>query len=144
MLIVKHTTETQASREDIWNIWHDVKNWNTWDLATEHSSIDGSFKEETTGKWKAKGGPLLEMKLTRVEPLKTFVAEYKLFLARIVASHFLTEAAGKTQITQQLEIKGPLAFLFAYHLGSTMRKDLPQEMERMVKKAESLSKTMNS
>jgi hypothetical protein len=47
----------------------------------------------------------------------------------------------KTHITQQFEIKGPLAFLFAYHLGSKLKKDLVLEMESLKKKAESLNNT---
>lgn len=140
MVIIKHTIETKASREDIWNIWQDVKNYNTWDGVTEYCSIDGAFKEGTKGTWKPKEGPPLQMKFTRVEPLKVFVTEFKLFLARIISSHYLTESTGRTQITQQIEVKGSLAFLYAYHLGSAMKKNLPQEMEAIVKKAESLKK----
>lgn len=140
MLIIKHTlVANKVSPEDIWNIWQDVENYNAWDLVTEYSSLDGSFKEGAKGKWKAKEGPILEMKVTRVEPLKVFISEFKLFLARIVASHYLTESAGKTHVTQQLEIKGPLAFLFAYHLRNTMKKNLPIEMESLIKRIEFLN-----
>lgn len=143
MLIIKHTLETQASPEDIWEIWQDVKNWNTWDHGIEYSTLDGPFAAGTTGSLKPKGGPLLRTRLTHVEPLKMFVDESKLFLARITVSHYLTESAGKTQVTTQIEMSGPLAFLFAYLIGRTMKKNLPQEMEAMVKKAESLNKVKN-
>jgi Polyketide cyclase / dehydrase and lipid transport len=136
MLIIKHTIETTASPEAVWNIWQDVKNWNTWDYKTEYSSLDGAFKRGTKGKWKLKGGPVSAIKLTRVEPLKIFVMEYKLFLARIVVSHQLCESAGKTQVTEQIEIRGPLGFFFAYHLGRAIKKSLPQDMQTLVKKAE--------
>ena len=138
MVIIKHTIATKASRETIWNIWQDVKNYNRWDDVTEYCSLEGPFKEGTIGRWKPKGGHALQVKLIQVEPLKIYVTEFKLFLARIVSSHYLTESAGKTQITQQLEIKGPLAFLFAYHLGSTIKKNILLEMEALVKKAENL------
>lgn len=138
MLIIKHTVETQASSEDIWHIWQDVKNWNTWDHGIEYSSLDGPFIEGTTGSLKPKGGPLVRTRLTCVEPLKMFVDESKLFLARIIVSHYLTESSSKTQVTHKIEMTGPLAFLFAYLIGRTMKKNLPQEMQAMVKKAESL------
>lgn len=140
MLIIKHTIDTQTSPEDIWEIWQDVKNWNTWDHGIEYSTIDGPFMEGTSGYLKPKGGPLLRTKLTHVEPLKMFIDESKLFLARIIVSHYLTGSAGRTQVTHQIEMTGPLAFLFAYLIGRTMKKNLPQEMEAMVKKAESLKK----
>lgn len=143
MLIIKHTIETSASPADIWQIWQDVENWNTWDHGIEYSKIDGPFKEGTTGVLKPKGGPLVKTKLTSVKPLTGFVDESKLFLAKIIVSHYLNESSGKTQVTHQIKMTGPLAFLFAYLIGRTMKKNLPQEMEAMVKKAESLNKIKN-
>ncbi len=139
MLITRHTITTEASPEDIWNIWGDIKNWHTWDNVTEYYSLDGPFHAGTTGEWKSKDGPRVKITLTRVEPLKAYVAECKLFLARLISSHFLTTSDGKTQVTQQFEIKGHLAFLFAYHLGPKLKKDLLVEMESLRKKAEALS-----
>lgn len=143
MLIIKHTLETTASSANIWHIWKDVNNWNTWDHGIEYSTIDGPFAVGTTGRLKPKGGPLVYIKLTQVEPMTMFVDESKLFLAQIIVSHYLTELDGKTQVTHQIEMAGPLAFLFAYLIGRTMKKNLPQEMQAMVKKAENLTKTKN-
>jgi hypothetical protein len=138
MLIISYTIETTASAAEIWQIWQDVSHWNQWDHGIEFSTIDGPFVEGTTGTLKPKGGPLVHTKLTKVIPLKMFVDESKLFLARIIVSHYITEKRGKTQVTHQIEMKGPLAFLFAYLIGRTMKKNLPVEMQAMIKKAENL------
>jgi hypothetical protein len=138
MLIIRHTIKTNASPAAIWKIWEDVANWNTWDHGLEFSFIYGPFKVGTTGTLKPKGGPLVHTKLTHVEPMKTFVDEAKLPLARMIVSHFMTVAGGKTHVTHQIEMKGPLAFVFAYLIGRTMKKNLPQEMASMVRKAEFL------
>lgn len=138
MLIIKHTVETTASPEAIWEIWQDVANWNTWDHGIEFSKINGPFKAGTTGTLKPKGGPLVHTKLTYVEPYKKFIDEAKLTLGRIVVYHFLTESNGKTLVTHQIEMSGPLAFFYAIVIGRNMKKNLPQEMETMIKKAESL------
>ena len=68
--------------------------------------------------------------------VRQLVAESILFLARVIVSHVLTESGGKTQVTNQIEMKGPLAFVFAYLIGRTMKANLPQEMLAMVKQAE--------
>ncbi len=136
MLIIKHTIETKASPKAIWHIWQDVPNWNTWDHGIEFSTINGPFTSGTTGTLKPKGGPLVHTKLTKVEPMKMFVDESKLPLSRIIVSHYLTESQGKTQVTHQIEMTGPFAFIFAYLIGRTMKKNLPQEMAAMIKKAE--------
>ena len=57
MLVIKHTVETTASPKAIWDIWQDVANWKSWDHGIEFSTIDGPFKEGTTGTLKPKGGP---------------------------------------------------------------------------------------
>lgn len=137
MLIIKHTVETTARASEIWKIWQDVSNWNTWDHGIEFSTINGPFKAGTTGTIKPKGGPLVHTTLTRVEPMKMFVDEAKLPLTRIIVSHSLTESDGKTYVTHHIEMIGLLSFVFAFLIGRNMKKNLPQEMMAMVRKAES-------
>jgi hypothetical protein len=138
MLIAKHTLETTASPKTIWQIWQDVANWNTWDHGLEFSTCNGPFIAGTTGTIKPKGGPLVHTVLTSVVPLEHFIDEAKLPLTRIIVSHFLSESKGRTKVTHQIEMKGPLAFLFAFLIGRNMKKNLPYEMLSMVKKAENL------
>ena len=71
-------------------------------------------------------------------PLKLFVDEATLTLGRIIVTHSLMQAERKTKVTHKIEMTGPLAFLYAFVIGRTMKKNLPQEMQAMVKKAESL------
>ena len=138
MLITKHTVESTASPEAIWEIWQDVTNWNTWDHGIEFSTIDGPFKAGTKGKLKPRGGPLVHTTLTAVEPNKFFIDEAKLALARIIVSHSLTVSNGKTHVTHHIEMKGPLAFFFAFVIGRKMKINLLQGMTAMIKKAENL------
>lgn len=138
MLIIKHTIETTARPSDIWQIWQDVANWHTWDHGIEYATSDGPFVAGTRGTLKPKGAPLVHTQLTCVEPMKKFVDESRLPFARIIVSHFLTEEFGRTYVTHQIEMKGILSFLFAYLIGREMKKNLPVEMQAMVKKAEAL------
>ncbi len=139
MLIIKHTVETKASAADIWRLWEDVPHWNTWDYGIEFSTLEGPFKAGTKGTLKPKGGPLVQTELTEVKSKKRFVSESKLFLARIIVSHDMKESKGKTQVTHQIEMTGPLAFFFALVIGRGMKKNLPQDMEALIKKAENLN-----
>ncbi len=136
MIITKHTIKTSLSPVAIWKLWEDVNNWNSWDQGVESSSIEGPFKIGAQGRLKPKGGPALNIRLTDVEYLKTFVCESKLPFARIIVSHFLTASRGQTVISHQIEIKGPLAMLFAYLIGRQMKKNLPDEMAAMITKVE--------
>lgn len=122
MLIIEHTIETKASPKAIWSLWEDVKNWNTWDHGIEFSTLSGPFIKGTRGTLKPKGGPLVHTTLTLVEPLKMFINESKLFLCRIIVSHYLEVSHTMTKITHRIEMLGPLSFLFAYFIGKTMKK----------------------
>ena len=140
MLLITHTVATKAKAETIWKIWEDVSNWNTWDHGIEFSTLEGPFRQGTKGTLKPKGGPLVHTILGKVEPMRMFVDESKLPLGRIVMSHFLEEKDGKMHVTHQIEMRGPLAFFYAFVIGRTMKKNLPDEMLSMVKKAEHLDK----
>ena len=144
MLIIRHTVETTAPASAVWQIWQDVSNWNTWDHGIEFSTINGPFEEGTTGALKPKGGPLVYTTLTQVKPMEMFVDEAKLPLTRIIVSHSLKESKGKTYVTHSIEMRGLLAFFFAFVIGRDMKKNLPQEMMAMVRKAESLNQTKSS
>lgn len=139
MLIIEHTVETTASPEAIWQIWQDVTNWNSWDHGIEFSTIDGPFKVGTRGTLKPKGGPLVHTILTQVEPFKAFADEASLPLTRIIVRHSLTESEGKIRVTHRIEMKGILSPVFAVLIGRNMKKNLPDEMLAMVKKAEKLA-----
>lgn len=141
MLIIEHAVETTVPAYAVWHIWQDVANWNTWDLGIEFSTSNGPFQAGTTGTVKPKGGPLVHTKLTRVEPMRLFVDEAKLPLARLVFTHSLTESGGKTQVAQRIEMFGFLAFFFAFVIGRDMKKNLPREMSAMIKKAEEYEKS---
>jgi hypothetical protein len=138
VLIIKHTVETTAIPAQIWRVWQDVESWNSWDHGLELSRLDGPFQAGTSGCLKPIGGPLLKTLLTYVEPFKIFVQEASLFLAKAVMTHSITQVDGKTQVTFQTEIRGPLAFFFAYLLGRSIKKKVPIEMEEMLKKAKTL------
>lgn len=138
MLIIKHTAETTVTPFHIWQILQDVENWNSWDHETEFSQIDGPFKTGTSGCLKPINGPLLKTLLTHVEPFKMFVQEAELFCAKAVMTHTITQSAGKTYVTFQTEIRGPLAFLFVWKIGNSIKKKIPLEMDAMLKKAKAL------
>lgn len=135
MHIVKHTIETKATPIQIWRVWQDVENWKNWDQEIELSRIDGPFQAGTTGCSKFVGTPLFKTLLTQVEPLKLVVQEAYLSFAKVISYQSMSQVAGKTQVTFQVEIRGPLSFFYACMLGRFIKKKIPIEMEGMIKRA---------
>lgn len=138
MHIITHTVKTKASPQAVWHIWQDVTQWNTWDPGIEFSTLNGPFQTGTKGTLKPKGASLVQTQLTLVEPFTRFIDEAKLPLSCIRVTHFLTQKQGLTHVTHQIEMKGPLAFFFAFVIGRGMKKNLPHEMQALIKKAEAL------
>lgn len=139
MLIAKETITTAASAANVWSVWEDVSNWNTWDNGIEFTTINGSFSSGAEGTLKPKGGPLVHMKFIKVEPMKAFVTESKLPLTKIIFSHFLSESNDCTEVTHKIEMIGCLAFIFSFLIGRGMKKNLPKDMKALALRAESLN-----
>lgn len=132
--IIKHTLETTATPAQIWTVWSDVKGWLTWDKDIELCELDGPFQTGITGRLKMKSSPVLQIVLSRVETNKIFVQETKLFLAKNISIHYISQMDGRTQVTFENEMPGPLAFLYAWMIGPSIKKKIPLEMEQMLKK----------
>lgn len=138
MRIVKHTIETKASPIQIWKIWKDVENWKTWDEQIELSRLDGSFQTGTTGCTQFVGTSLFKTLLTQVEPYKLVVQETYLSFAKVISYQSMKQVDDKTEVTFQVEIRGPLSLFYACMLRRFIKKKIPSEMELMLKRVHAL------
>ncbi|HEX4838985.1 MAG TPA: SRPBCC family protein [Rhabdochlamydiaceae bacterium] len=138
MFIVKHTVETKATPIQIWKIWEDAENWKTWDQEIEFSRIDGPFQAGTTGCTKFAKTPVIKTLLTKIELHKLVVQEAYLSFAKVISYQSMSQMAGMTRVTFQVEIKGPLSFFYSCMLGRFIKKKIPREMEEMLKRVEAL------
>lgn len=136
MRIIKHSKNTSATPNQIWQLWENVQQWKEWDEALEASGIKGPFQEGTKGFLKFKDGTSLPTLLTHVEPLKLFTQEATLFLAKVVMSHAIKQEEGYTRITFEVQVTGLLALFYALFLGRSIRNKVPKEMDALIKKAE--------
>src|ERR1700679_1659290 len=134
MFIVKHTVETKATPKQIWRIWEDVDNWKTWDEQIKLSRLDGPFQTGTTGCTTFRGTPLFKTLLTKVEPYQLVVQEAYLSFAKVISTQSMSQDAGTTHVTFQVEIRGLLSFFYACMLRRFIKKKIPIEMEEMLKR----------
>ena len=117
MMILKHTLETTAPPAQIWRVWEDVETWKDWDHEIEFSQLDGPFKSGTHGRLKMLNSPILRGQITKCEPLRKYVFEVTLFLAKSVSTSSIDQISEKTYVTFQNEIRGPLAFFYMLIIG---------------------------
>ncbi len=135
MRIIKHTVETKAAPEQIWKLWEDVENWKTWDREIELSRIDGPFQTGVTGSTKFVGTPVLKTLLRQVVPMELVVQEASVLSAKVVSYQSMRRVGDMTEVTFEVEIEGPLSFVYKCMLESFIKKKIPIEMEEMLKRA---------
>ncbi|PIE00869.1 MAG: polyketide cyclase/dehydrase and lipid transport [Acidobacteria bacterium] len=130
------TIKTKATPEQIWKLWSDVDNWNSWDTQTEYSSLNGDFEVGTELIIKPAGGPKSKCKLIEVSPKKSFTVLGSLPLTKMYFIHELEKKGSETSITHSVEMKGPLTFMFSRIIGKNMEEELKEAMDNLAKMAE--------
>ncbi len=127
----KVTIKTDASKEQIWNLWSDVKNWNKWDEEIKFSHLDGDFEVGTLGVLKPTKGPKSKFKIYSTNKPNEFTAIFYLPLTKAYFTHELIEKDGQLYISHGIEMKGVLSFLFSRLIGENLIKNLPTAMEKL-------------
>ncbi len=132
----KITIETNATREQIWKLWANVENWNSWDGQVKFSKLNGKFEKGTYGVLKPVKSPKSKFKLVSVENLRAFTTRSYLPLAKMDFTHELHEKEGQLYITHGIKITGVFTFLFSRIIGAKIIEELPKAMETLSKMAE--------
>ena len=128
--------KTTATKEEIWKLWADVPNWNTWDKDIENSELFGEFKTGTKGILKPAGGPKTKFEMKECENLKSFIDRSFLPFCKTDFIHTMRETKDGLEITHKIVMTGLLTFLFARVIGSKIEIDLPTTVDKLVKLAE--------
>ncbi len=127
----KITIKTNATKEQIWNLWTDVENWNQWDNQVEFSKLKGHFEKGVYGILKPTKGPESKFKLISVEKLKEFTTRASLPLTKMDFTHEINEKNGTLYITHGVKMTGLLTFLFSKIIGQKIINELPNAMKKL-------------
>jgi hypothetical protein len=133
MLIKKVSKETIKTEQEIWGIYKDVVNWNTWDDAIISSELVGDFTVGTKGVLKPKGGPSAKFILLEVTENTSFTSRSFLPLAHIDFIHTVEDLGNKRKITHTIEMGGFLAPVFKLLIGKTLGNGLEEAVENICK-----------
>lgn len=123
--------KTKASKEQIWKLWTNVSNWNTWDDQVLSSNLNGDFKIGRIGQLVPKGGPKSNFELVEVTPKKSFTSRSKFPLTKMDFIHQIEEVEGEIILTHKVQITGMLTFLFSRLIGNKVIKELPYAMNKL-------------
>ncbi len=140
------TRVTSAPPEAIWHYWTNLDTWPQWIKFFEWARLDGPLAVGTWGEIKVKRFPGLfgwiasrrpyRWKITMVEEGVGFDDILKQFLATFYFYHHVETTPAGTQLTQRIEIKGPLGWFYARLIGPMFEQGLPEAVDTLVKLAE--------
>lgn len=138
---VEHTILVDASPEQLFAIYSDVANWHRWDPDTKAAHIDGPFQTGVRGSLTPTKGNTVPMVLTSVVPNRSFTAESRIPLFRMLFEHELLPTEGATKVVHRVTFSGALAFLLGRVIGSQVNKGLPVTLAKLKALAEAKHNT---
>ncbi|MDR2172522.1 MAG: hypothetical protein LBP59_20470 [Planctomycetaceae bacterium] len=128
--------ETKATKEKIWSLWIDVKNWNKWDDSVEYSSLNGNFENGTKGILKTLNGPKSSFIIIDCVENKSFTSRSKLPLCTMDFVHELVDENNVLKINHCIKIYGALEFIFKNIIGKNAAKNIQIAVKKLVTLAE--------
>lgn len=117
--------------------WTDHDTWADWDPDLEWVRVNGPVRTGTRGVIKPKGGPRTRFVVSTCVPGREYTDTSTLPGARLVFRHTATPVHGGTDLDVQVTLAGPLAWVWAWIMGSGFRKSVPAGLERLVTVVES-------
>lgn len=130
------TRPTSCSKEQLWKLWTNVRQWNTWDRDIATAEVFGEFKTGTKGRIKPVDGPKISFTITECTPFTSFTNTSILPLCMIHFHHSIHETAQGNIVTHRVTITGLMAFFFTKILGPKLRAGLPIAIDRLIEQGE--------
>lgn len=131
-----HSVVTQeVTKEQIWKLFSDVNNWNTWDKGLEFAKIEGTFEKGNHFILRPKGGPNVKVELLETVENRKFVDVTKFPLAKMFDEHLFEETPNGLKITNTISVNGLLSFVWIKLVAKNLADSLPSDMENQIKAA---------
>lgn len=117
--------------------WADMATWPEWNTDTEWVRLDGPFTTGATGVLKPKGGPKVPFVVAALVPDREFTDVSKLLGARLTFRHLVERTPeGRTAVSVEVTLTGPLAPLWNAVLGKGIRTSLQRDLDLLAATAE--------
>ena len=142
MWSIEISRQTTAKKEQLWNLWADVANWNNWDSTVVSSELYGNFNVGTKEVVKLAVGPKSKFVITDCKPFESFTNRSFLPLCKVDFTLTLVETQNGVLVTYRQEMTGFLTFFFSAVMGKMMTKGLTKGIEDLIINAE-MTKTDN-
>lgn len=128
----EHTELTTASRDAVWRRWTTASAWVEDDPAVRSAELPPDLRVGSRGAVQDHGTPRQTTTFTRLVPGRAMEFAIALPLARMSFPHTMTETEHGLRVTHAVELRGPLAPLFAALVGRGIARGLPDVVRRVV------------
>ena len=131
-----HSIVTKAvTKEQMWQLFADVNNWQAWDTGIEFAKMEGKFEKGNHFMFQPKGGPKLKIGIVEALENKNFTDFTQFPLAKMYGEHTFEETPNGLKITTTMRVKGILAFLWVKIVAQKIVDGLPNDMQEQIKAA---------
>src|SRR3954452_13576337 len=121
--------------------WADMATWPEWNLDTDWVRLDGPFVGGATGELKPTGGPEVRVVVGRLVDGAEFPDVSTLLGARLTFRHLVDAEPGRTTVSVEATLTGPLAPVWRLILGKGVRESMLPDLERLARRAEEAEQT---
>lgn len=128
------TTTTDVPAENLYRAITDFNAWNRWDDGIEYTQLEGEAKAGSQFVLKPKGGPAVKITIEKMWPYEVVDVAH-LPLAKMRTVHKYERIGDTTHIKMQLQIWGPLGFVWRKLIGEGQIKEAEQQTRALVEYA---------
>jgi len=124
-------TTTDVPAENLYRAITDFNAWNKWDDGIEHTQLIGEAKAGSVVMLKPKGGPIVKLTIEKMWPFEVIDVAH-LPLAKMRTTHKYVRVGDTTHIHMELQIWGPLGFVWRKIIGENQIKDAAIQAKALI------------
>ena len=128
----------EVTKEQMWKLFANVNDWNTWDNGIEFAKLEGKFEKGNSFLLRPKGGPNVKVTLLETVKNKSFLDVTSFPMAKMYDEHIFEDTVEGLKITNTITVKGLLGFLWVKIVAKKITDALPADMQEQIKAASKL------
>lgn len=130
----RYSTFTDVPAENLYRAITNFNAWSEWDKGLEYTKLQGQPIIGAEFMLKPKGGPEVKITIEKMWPFEVIDVAH-LPLAKMRTLHKYTQEGDKTRIDMEVQIWGPLSFLWRKIIGENQIKEAPEQTQAFIEYA---------
>jgi hypothetical protein len=133
---IRYSILVNNSQEKVWSFLTNVERWKEWDIEITKSQIKGSFKLNTKGSFKPKGGPKLNFYISELIPKESYTFIAKMPFCNFIVKRTIISKENLIEFTDVVIFTGALKKIYYLMLRKRIERVLPIVLKKFKQIAE--------